>query len=142
MMSPEERALTVWFALDQPLVSTGTAEGIIADAIRAAENDALERAALACEALQAETIPAAIQTRHACRVCAEEVRALKHVYHSAHPSDYVARIEQLETLLEWLHRKGGLGLDVHARIEKTLARNSRICALQQSAVSGESGENG
>ena len=30
------------------------------------------------------------------------------------------RVKELEELLTWLHRKGGLGLDVHDRIQATL----------------------
>jgi hypothetical protein len=35
----------------------------------------------------------------------------------------------LRALLEWLNRRGGLGLDVHAKIDAALATGERLCAI-------------
>jgi hypothetical protein len=36
-----------------------------------------------------------------------------------------AEIERLRAVLEWLQSRGGLGLDVHERIDKALANKER-----------------
>lgn len=73
-MTPEERAKKI---TDDGEVFDRTLEEDIASAIRTAENDALERAALTCES-DAEDNAIDYYERMGLRSAAETIRALKH----------------------------------------------------------------
>lgn len=74
-MTPEERAIRIATMLDctRPRPSPR-----VVAAIREAENEALERAAQACEAEAKNYVCGSLQVGLATRMCALAIRALKH----------------------------------------------------------------